>query len=285
VKNKLASRKPLTNVVNGGISTLEIPESQKMNKKRPLPADAELPSPTKKFNPNSEILDTPGLKIILAALSEFLKKFPVEEERIEKPLESDMEDTKRTVWVSKWVDYSQKYGLGYVLRDGSIGVSFIDRTKIVQSANEDSVFFIDPDEILQTVKIDQEPIDPRKKKRLILHNHFKEYLHRCDASAGLEVEQDWKLKSGSPLFIRRWIKSKDYIAFFISNDSFQINFFDHSKIIVSKDNEDVILTLVEKNSTRFTINMNTIDSPPKSLLDRTKSVKDCISEYFGLKEN
>lgn len=36
-----------------------------------------------------------------------------------------------TVWVVKWVDYSNRYGLGYQLSDGSIGVYFNDATKIV----------------------------------------------------------------------------------------------------------------------------------------------------------
>ena len=36
-----------------------------------------------------------------------------------------------TVWVTKWVDYSTKYGLGYLLSDHSAGVFFNDSTKIV----------------------------------------------------------------------------------------------------------------------------------------------------------
>merc|ERR1719155_188936 len=35
------------------------------------------------------------------------------------------------LWVVKWVDYSSKYGVGYILSDGSIGVYFNDSTKII----------------------------------------------------------------------------------------------------------------------------------------------------------
>jgi polo-like kinase 1 len=35
------------------------------------------------------------------------------------------------VWVKKWVDYSSKYGLGYLLSNASTGVFFNDSTKIV----------------------------------------------------------------------------------------------------------------------------------------------------------
>ena len=36
-----------------------------------------------------------------------------------------------TVWVSKWVDYSDKYGFGYQLSDDTIGVIFNDLTKLL----------------------------------------------------------------------------------------------------------------------------------------------------------
>ncbi len=43
------------------------------------------------------------------------------------------------VFISKWIDYSNKYGLGYQLRDGAVGVYFNDSTSIILSA--DNVHF------------------------------------------------------------------------------------------------------------------------------------------------
>lgn len=40
------------------------------------------------------------------------------------------------VWISKWVDYSDKYGFGFQLIDGTWGILFNDTTKIVMLANE-----------------------------------------------------------------------------------------------------------------------------------------------------
>jgi polo-like kinase 1 len=37
------------------------------------------------------------------------------------------------VWVTKWVDYSTKYGMGYLLLNGATGVYYNDGTKIVLS--------------------------------------------------------------------------------------------------------------------------------------------------------
>lgn len=41
------------------------------------------------------------------------------------------ETSKSEIWVKQWVDYSTKYGLGYLLSNGSSGVFFNDSTKII----------------------------------------------------------------------------------------------------------------------------------------------------------
>lgn len=38
-------------------------------------------------------------------------------------------------WVSKWVDYTDKYGFGYQLCDEGMGVMFNDTTKLIMLAN------------------------------------------------------------------------------------------------------------------------------------------------------
>ena len=38
------------------------------------------------------------------------------------------------IWITKWVDYSSKYGLGYLLMNGATGVYFNDSTKICEWA-------------------------------------------------------------------------------------------------------------------------------------------------------
>jgi len=42
---------------------------------------------------------------------------------------------RNEAYVRTWVDYSSKYGLGYVLSNGSTGVYFNDSTKVVFEPN------------------------------------------------------------------------------------------------------------------------------------------------------
>ena len=50
--------------------------------------------------------------------------------------------TDKITEVRKWIDYSSKYGIGYVLSNGNFGVYFNDSTKIL-SSNEDQFFYIE----------------------------------------------------------------------------------------------------------------------------------------------
>ena len=42
-----------------------------------------------------------------------------------------MSNQQLDVWVSKWVDYSEKYGLGYLLSNNACGVYFNDSSRII----------------------------------------------------------------------------------------------------------------------------------------------------------
>ena len=40
------------------------------------------------------------------------------------------------IWVTRWVDYSTKYGISYMLSNAQIGVYFNDNTKIIQDGDK-----------------------------------------------------------------------------------------------------------------------------------------------------
>lgn len=57
------------------------------------------------------------------------------------------------IHVKKWVDYSTKYGLGYLLSDGSTGVYFNDSTKIILDQKNETFEYIEkkPGEKVDTI--------------------------------------------------------------------------------------------------------------------------------------
>lgn len=93
-----------------------------------------------------------------------------------------------SVWIKKWVDYSSKYGLGYLLSNNATGVFFNDSTKIVldftcQGTNGKNVFYyyerkpISPTEkqdVMTTHSLLDFPKELQKKVTLL--QHFRSYL-------------------------------------------------------------------------------------------------------------
>ena len=81
--------------------------------------------------------------------------------------------------MKKWVDYSTKYGLGYLLSNGCSGVFFNDYTKIIYDPKKEYFEYMErkPNEKADFVKcyrLNKYPKDLHKKVTLLLH--FRSYL-------------------------------------------------------------------------------------------------------------
>lgn len=78
-------------------------------------------------------------------------------------------------WISKWVDYTDKYGLGYQLCDNSIGVQFNDMTRMVLMADEKHVQYVEKsgEELFTDVTEQSEAL----KKKVTLLRYYKNYMN------------------------------------------------------------------------------------------------------------
>ena len=84
------------------------------------------------------------------------------------------------VWVEKYLDMSDKFGLGYVLSSGVVGALFNDSTKILLQPDGFNVVYIDrkkskeEQENIRTFLISESPEDLKKKVKVLKHfiKHF-----------------------------------------------------------------------------------------------------------------
>lgn len=98
------------------------------------------------------------------------------------------------VWVHKWIDYSSKYGLGYLLSDTSAGVFFNDSTKIVAEQGGTEFYYYERKAVSATEKQDvlskhtfaDYPRDLHKKVTLL--EHFKSYLKQNTVQCSSQPE-------------------------------------------------------------------------------------------------
>eukprot|EP00051_Salpingoeca_urceolata_P002091 m.329 g.329 ORF g.329 m.329 type:complete len:619 (+) comp118_c0_seq1:411-2267(+) len=151
-----------------------------------------------------------------------------------RPLAAD--EVSRACWISKWVDYSNKYGLGYQLSNSSVGVLFNDSTKMVLAADQRHIESVDRDSrgaAVTLCTLDSYP--DTLSKKVILLKYFQSYMseHLLNGAAAVESASTHEPSVVGLVHVKKWIRTKHAIVFRLSNNLIQINFFDHTKLIVN----------------------------------------------------
>lgn len=143
-------------------------------------------------------------------------KSPVTEDELEDPKASPM------VWVSKWVDYSDKYGFGYALCDESIGVVFNDLTKLLLLSDGSNIHYIDFEGNEHYYTMKEFPAMLDKKVKLL--NYFMNYMkeHLLKAGANMQIRDGDEL-SRIP-FLRTWFRTSRAVVMFLTNGTLQVSF-------------------------------------------------------------
>ncbi|XP_037620896.1 serine/threonine-protein kinase PLK1 [Sebastes umbrosus] len=134
-------------------------------------------------------------------------------------------------WISKWVDYSDKYGLGYQLCDNSVGVLFNDYTRMIMYADGDSLQYIDKTAAESYLNVRSFPSALNKKITLL--KYFRNYMSEHLLKAGANMAR----RDGDELarlpYLSLWFRTKSAIVLHLTNGTVQINFFqDHTKLIL-----------------------------------------------------
>ncbi|EAX92585.1 CAMK family protein kinase [Trichomonas vaginalis G3] len=130
--------------------------------------------------------------------------------------------------VSRFCDHAEKYGLGYLLIDGTIGACFNDSSRMIMDPHEEFVQYW-PDyqtffpEILS-------PHDTKYSKKLLLIRKFSENLKTNRSMFQLPTN---KYKSNIPLkHVKYWIRTDYATLFRMENRDIQVNFTDKIKIVI-----------------------------------------------------
>ena len=146
-------------------------------------------------------------------------------------LQPNPELLQRPQLVSKWVDYSNKHGFAYQLSNNSIGVLFTEGHTVLKFQNRDDIYLILPDEECGW-KVDHfapEEMPKSLANEMQVIEFFDKYMtaHLSDVSSDITTLQN------AGIFLRRYTRDDNGIMFELSNGSYQFNFKDHHKIVIS----------------------------------------------------
>ncbi|CAN9510219.1 unnamed protein product [Ophioblennius macclurei] len=171
-----------------------------------------------------------NLKDMLQQLESIVASKPAEKEIIRQE-EAEDPACIPIFWISKWVDYSDKYGLGYQLCDNSVGVLFNDYTRMIMYADGDSLQYIDKAASESYLSVRSFPAFLNKKITLL--KYFRNYMSEHLLKAGANVAR----REGDELarlpYLSLWFRTKSAIVLHLTNGTVQVNFFhDHTKLIL-----------------------------------------------------
>ncbi|EDP42736.1 hypothetical protein MGL_2936 [Malassezia globosa CBS 7966] len=158
------------------------------------------------------------------------------------------------LFIISWLDHSEKYGLGYALCNGTVGVHFRDSTSMVLAPRRQAFDYV------YTVR--QRSSDHERHDQLRRENYAlppstatgpldwlpRELVSKFKLLRFFESEIMERLYGAdSPLtyvdehatshlgFVHKWYRCKQAIVFRLSNGTVQFNFYDHTKVFLSCD--------------------------------------------------
>ncbi|KAI0791256.1 Pkinase-domain-containing protein [Abortiporus biennis] len=151
------------------------------------------------------------------------------------------------VFMASWVDYCNKYGMGYALTDGSVGVHFNDSTSLVLAADKSHMDYISSRRqgsvyVRKNYTVSEYPEDLKNKVYLL--KHFEKYIMDRLYGDYDFTYQDLEKTKGMD-FVQKYLRMKHVIVFKMSHDVLQFNFYDHTKVILSS--QGLLVTYIDKN--------------------------------------
>jgi polo-like kinase 1 len=194
------------------------------------------------------------------------------------------------VWVKKWVDYSSKYGLGYYLSNEATGVFFNDSTKVVVDPNGFHFDYMerrssDRQDVGKEYTLTEYPKDLQKKVTLL--QHFRSYLEGSEkpksdvAPTQVEGEEFPKVrKVKDVVYVKKWMRTRHAIMFRLSNKVVQVNFQDHTEIMLSSETK--VVTYVNKKGERSTYPLSSaMESANLEMVKGLKYTKDILTHMLN----
>ncbi|KAJ1551724.1 Serine/threonine-protein kinase plk1, partial [Nowakowskiella sp. JEL0078] len=186
-------------------------------------------------------------------------------------------------FVTRWMDYTAKYGLAYQLRDGSVGVYFNDSTSMILSSNNSNfeyLYYEGNKTGLTKESYTLTRFPPTLDKKVSLLMHFRKYMD--DRLKSHEDDVDLTIKSKDLDFLAKYVRTKHGVVFRLSNQVFQLNLNDHTKLIIHPDAFTITYVDKQRNTFHHTLEefvqdqYSTTEQHIKDIISRLKYVRDII---------
>ena len=154
------------------------------------------------------------------------------------------------VCVAKWVDYSSKYGFGYLLSDDRVGVLFNDDSIMLASTDSKFIMYgkgssdVEDTDDLQLISYSREHYPVELRKKVILLFHFADHLRSPETSAEKHFASvaNPATDDKNAIYVDAWMRSKHAIIISLSDRTTQCIFVNKEEIIFPAAQEGLWVT-------------------------------------------
>ena len=179
--------------------------------------------------------------------------------------------------VSRFCDHSDKYGLGYLLIDGTVGACFNDLTRMVMDPFEE---FIQYWETYQT----REPLvfkvtDGLEPKKLSILKKFAESLKKTKTMFTVPAERP--NPRTTLRHVKYWKRNEDATLFRMDDREIQVNFSDRMKIVIFWNQKKMMMVHSIKESGRLVEIGDLNDGCHQEEKTRFQVAKQLLTEMCG----
>ncbi|XP_048353396.1 serine/threonine-protein kinase PLK2-like [Sphaerodactylus townsendi] len=161
------------------------------------------------------------------------------------------------VWmVTKWVDYSNKYGFGYLLSDRSTGVLLADGTHIALCPRRQHVGYCT--EVQEAVSFPRREVPQSLTMKMGILHFFTQYMQQRLMEGGHQPA-DPARSTDDDVHLLHFAKSDEALLMLFSNGTLQVNFYhDRTKIVLNQQAGEYLLTFVDRQRRSTTFPMETL---------------------------
>uniref|UniRef100_A0AAQ4PH48 Serine/threonine-protein kinase PLK n=1 Tax=Gasterosteus aculeatus aculeatus TaxID=481459 RepID=A0AAQ4PH48_GASAC len=158
-------------------------------------------------------------------------------------------------WVTKWVDYSNKYGFGYQLCDYTVGVLFNNGTHMSLLPDRKTIHYyaeLGQRSVFPTCEVPEHFVG-----QVTVLKYFSHYMEENLMDGGdLGSMTDAHMPR---LYLLQWLKSDRALMMLFNDGTFQINFYhDHTKIILCCQRDEYMLTYINEDRVSKTFKLSSL---------------------------
>ena len=179
------------------------------------------------------------------------------------------------IYITHYYDYYSRFGVGYRLNNGNVGVYYRDKTNMILNIMKNKYIYIEKSESNKCPKMyEKESIPEELSNKLNILEGFKKYFDEKTKEDGDKLsEKEINKNENELIYVEILIFDSQLIFLKLSNQIQNIFFKDNVQIIMSYDT----LTYIDKDKNKTNLKLIDIASNPIPIL---KSRNDYLKKVY-----